>query len=253
MAQTAIGDAQTVIRDVRAISPGTERKVNGGDAVFQNEAISTAAQSSTNLRFRDATSLAIGPEARVVLDRFVYNADRTARRSVVSAVRGALRWTSGESRPSAYRVRTPLAAIGVRGTQFDLIVEQGIETVILRDGQVNVCLTGSDLCRSLLNPGDVAVITPGAIDTTPRDTPSANEFEQSCLTTGGCTIDTAGPGIVDFARSACRTFRSAASALASRPRSRRPGRRRNGAARRISRTPSISAMFRGCRTAMASM
>jgi opacity protein-like surface antigen len=201
LAQTAIGGAETVERDVSGDLSGQVRDVGAGDQVFQDEAISTAAQSSANLRFLDSAALAIGPEARVVLDRFIYNADQTARRSVVAAVKGALRWTSGRSRSNAYQIRTPLAAIGVRGTQFDLIVENGQETVILRDGKVRVCLTGSDLCKPLNNPGDVAYITPGVIDVAQREAPSPQEFSQGCLsgTDGACRIDPVGPSIVQLA------------------------------------------------------
>jgi opacity protein-like surface antigen len=200
-AQSAIGGAETVERDVSGELEGRNRPVGIGDQVFQNEAISTADASAANLRFLDETALAIGPRARVILDRFIYNADRTARRGVIAAARGALRWTSGRSRANAYQIRTPLAAIGVRGTQFDLVVENGQETVILRDGRVRVCLTGTDLCRPLNNPGDVAYITPTAIDVAPRDAPSAQDFSNACLTgqEGQCRIDPNGPSIVSLA------------------------------------------------------
>jgi opacity protein-like surface antigen len=200
-AQNAVGGAETVERDVSGDFGGNNRAVNTGDQVFQNEAISTAAQSSTNLRFLDETALAIGPQARVVLDKFVYNADRTARRTVVAALKGALRWTSGKSQAKAYQIKTPLAAIGVRGTQFDLLVENGQETVILRDGKVRVCLAGSKDCKPLNNPGDVAYITPGIISIAPRSAPSSQQFAESCLTgtEGQCTINAAGPSIVQFA------------------------------------------------------
>jgi opacity protein-like surface antigen len=200
-AQSAIGGAETVERDVSGELPGRNRPVNQGDEVFAKEAIVTAPASSTNLRFLDETALAIGPRARVVLDRFVYNADRTARRSVVAAVRGALRWTSGQSRSGAYQIKTPLAAIGVRGTKFDLVVEDGQETVILREGGVNVCLSGTKNCKPLRNPGDVAYIIPGSISVAPRSAPSAEEFQQSCLTgsESGCRIDPVGQSIIQLA------------------------------------------------------
>jgi opacity protein-like surface antigen len=198
-AQQVIGNATTVERDVRGNVGGAERAVGAGDDVFAREAITTAEESSTNLTFRDATSIVIGPLARVVLDRFVYNPDGSARRSVLAAAKGALRWTSGQSDPRAYQVRTPLAAIGVRGTQFDLVVEDAQETVILRDGQVNVCLKGTSNCKSLINPGDVAYITPAGISTAPRNAPSPQDFASNCLAGGGpCAIDPAGPSIVSL-------------------------------------------------------
>ncbi len=201
LAQSAIGGAETVERDVSAELAGRNRAVNTGDQVFANEAIVTATQSAASLRFLDDTALEIGPQARVILDRFVYNADQTARRSVVAAFKGALRWTSGRSRSGAYQIRTPLAAIGVRGTQFDLVVEDGQETVILRDGRVRVCLAGSSECKGLNNPGDVALITPGAISIAPRNAPSPRDFAEGCLSgaEAGCTISPSGPSIVQFA------------------------------------------------------
>jgi opacity protein-like surface antigen len=196
-AQQTIGNATTVQSNVRGSIGGNERVVVTGDDVFAKESIITEEASSTNLTFRDATTIFIGPLARVVLDRFVYNPDGSARRSVLAAAKGALRWTSGQSDPKAYQVRTPLAAIGVRGTQFDLVVEDAQETVILRDGQVNVCLKGTSTCKSLINPGDVAYITPAGISTAPRNAPSPQDFASNCLAgSGPCAIDPAGPSIV---------------------------------------------------------
>jgi opacity protein-like surface antigen len=198
LAQDSIGDATRVERAVTGDFGGAARPILRGGAVFPNETIATEAASAADLTFRDETSIAIGPLARVLLDRFVYNPDGTARRSVLTAARGALRWTSGRSRANAYQIRTPLAAIGVRGTQFDLLVEPDRETVILRDGSLRVCLAGTDRCRPMVTPGEVLLITPGLITVASQSAPSATEFADGCLTgaEAACTIDPSGARIV---------------------------------------------------------
>src|SRR5688572_26386144 len=121
-AQRNIGSAIAVERDVSASLAGRVRTLGVGNGVFANERIQTANQSAAQLQFLDQARLRIGPSATVVLDRFVYNPDRTTRESTVQVTTGAVRWIGGASQPGTHRVRTPHAIIGVRGTVFDVIV-----------------------------------------------------------------------------------------------------------------------------------
>jgi hypothetical protein len=73
---------------------------------------------------------------------------------------GAFRFVTGHSDKAAYKITTPLATIGVRGTTLDIRSQRGQTIVNLQDGAASVC-TISFECIQLTQPGDTAIITSG--------------------------------------------------------------------------------------------
>src|SRR5207248_747422 len=61
------------------------------------------------------------------------------------------------SSKESYRIVTPLATIGVRGTTLDFLNQRLRNIVVLQAGNARVCAAGQ--CVDLLNPGDTAIIT----------------------------------------------------------------------------------------------
>jgi hypothetical protein len=98
------------------------RTITSGDKMFADEVVETANNGKGQLLFLDETSLTVGPDSRLTLDKFVF--DPNASRSTVSmtAVRGVFRFISGNLPKQAYEIKTPAGIVGVRGTIFDLIV-----------------------------------------------------------------------------------------------------------------------------------
>ena len=181
-AQRTIGAAITVEHDVSGLLAGRNRSINTGDGVFSNEKIRTADASAAQLQFLDQTKLRIGPSASVVLDRFIYNPDGTAREAAVDVTDGAARWEGGKSNPGAYRVQTPHAAIAVRGTVFDLLVERQRTIVTLREGVIAVCpIQAPQRCVTLDRPGQVVTVTATAIGGPFPAGPSETRFAELCL------------------------------------------------------------------------
>ena len=177
-----IGSAIAVERDVSAALAGRVRTLGVGNGVFANERIQTANQSAAQLQFLDQAKLRIGPSATVVLDRFVFNPDRTAREGTVQVTTGAARWIGGVSQPGTHRVRTPHAIIGVRGTIFDVIVESRRTVVTLREGVIVVCpIAALRNCRTLDRPGQTVIVTTSTIDGPLPESASPTRFADLCL------------------------------------------------------------------------
>ncbi|MHA1546727.1 MAG: FecR family protein, partial [Alphaproteobacteria bacterium] len=108
--------------------------------VNQNETIETKAASQTELLFNDFTTLSIGAASTIVLDEFVYSAKGT-QKITFNALKGAFRFVTGQARKTAYKVKTPTAVIGVRGTDFAVYVNKlGTTLTLLHLGAVRVCL-----------------------------------------------------------------------------------------------------------------
>lgn len=133
-AATDIGVASAVKNDVR----GGSGPLGVGGKVFQNEIITTGAESLAQLLFLDQTSLSVGPKSQVTLDKFVFNPSRTAGSVVFTATRGAFRFITGAQNPRNYTINTPVATIGVRGTIVDCFITANGLACIVEEGKAIV-------------------------------------------------------------------------------------------------------------------
>lgn len=114
-----IGVTAAAQNQVVGVQNGTTRALAAGADVFQDELIRTGAQSMAQLLFLDETSLSIGPLSEVKLDHFVFDPSGGPGSVVLSTTKGAFRFITGSQNPANYQIKTPFAAIGVRGTIVD--------------------------------------------------------------------------------------------------------------------------------------
>lgn len=134
-----IGVASAVKNQVNGSVAGV---IHVGSGVVENEVISTGAESSTQLLFRDETSLTIGPTSRVTLDRFVYNPNTRAGDVVVNVFQGTFRFVSGSAKPGGYTIKTPVATVGLRGTVVEGFINAlGELLLVVVEGFVDVTTT----------------------------------------------------------------------------------------------------------------
>jgi hypothetical protein len=144
-----VGVASAVRNDVKRLSPAPSQQISAGGTLVANEHLRTGDASSVQLLFLDETSVSMGAQSDLVLDRFVYNPNSAAGNVVLSTARGALRFVSGSQNPTNYTINTPVASIGVRGTVaevytyaasgliFSRITDvEGLIVVTARSGQV---------------------------------------------------------------------------------------------------------------------
>jgi len=153
-----IGSAAIVKNSVTGKLGASIRRLRRGSDVFHRELISTSQRSMTRLRFLDQTKFTIGANSRVRLTSFVYDPKRRRGRIAFNAVKGAFRFISGKARHSDYRIRTPLASTGVRGTTIDGYVDsrRRFDLLILRKGAMVVC--GAGKCVSANRPGTYVLV-----------------------------------------------------------------------------------------------
>jgi hypothetical protein len=157
-----IGEAVQVVNLVTAELARDTRSLRSGDEVRQDEIIEVGSDGAGELVLNDDTKIALGPGSRLVLDKFVYDSDRKGS-ILINLVKGTLRFVTGLAEKPAYVIRVPSASITVRGTIFDLFVEQsGSSWLLLQDGGVRVCTDGG-ACRDHNEPGKLIQITAAAI------------------------------------------------------------------------------------------
>lgn len=142
-ADDSIGNATAITTSVTGTTNDALVAIASGDAVFHDEAINTDGNGIGQFELRDQTRLAVGPNSTVTLDDFVYDSSTSASRVVIGLTTGTLRFITGKSDHDAYRIVTPTATIGVRGTVFDLATSaSGEVAVAMIDGAIDVCPNG---------------------------------------------------------------------------------------------------------------
>lgn len=154
-----IGETLEVVNLVTAQLSRDTRTLARGDAVHQHELIEVGTDGSSEFKFNDETKLALGPGARLVLDKFVYDGSRTAASIALDLAKGAFRFVTGVAAKSSYVIRIPVASITVRGTIFDAYVhETGESWLLLQEGAIQVC-NAHGKCRLHDQPGKLLRVT----------------------------------------------------------------------------------------------
>ena len=169
-----IGDARTIVSIVKADFDKQERELTIGDVVRQDEVIEVSNDGKGEFRLNDDTKLALGPGARMVLDKFVYDSDKKAGTIVLDLTKGAFRFITGVATKPTYLIRTPNASITVRGTIFDsYILPDNSAWLLLHEGGIEVT-AAKNVCHVLDRPGQFIRVTSDGTVGTPvnwRDMP----------------------------------------------------------------------------------
>lgn len=197
LAQQRIGEAAAVQNQVVRVSAAGSTGLSVGGSVFRNETIRTGPSSATRLVFLDQTNLAVGPSSSVVLNQFVYAGGSTAQAIGVNLVRGAFRFTTGASDKNAYRINTPTATIGVRGTILDIGAQAGRTFVTMVDqSEALVCSILGRQCVTLSGAGDSVIVSAAGVV---RPPPGAARFSFAANCTGdicGGSSNAGGPDLL---------------------------------------------------------
>ncbi|WP_316176903.1 MULTISPECIES: FecR domain-containing protein [unclassified Bradyrhizobium] len=185
-----IGEAVLVQKDVLRVAGASSSPISVGDGVVRNETVRTGNDSAARLVMIDSTNLSLGANATLTLDRTVFNDETSYRDIAIRLGTGAFRFVTGHSEKTAYKINTPLATIGVRGTILDIRSQRGQTMVVLQEGASRVC-TLTFQCLELTQPGDTAIITAtgnGRSAIKKTGNPSWS-FAATCASTSGlCTV-----------------------------------------------------------------
>jgi hypothetical protein len=94
---------------------GDTGSMNTGDAVHRNERVRANASGLGQFEFDDGTKLAVGPNASVVVDKFVLGEGGKLKKLSIKATRGTFRFIAGKGSGAAYKIVTPAGTMGIRG------------------------------------------------------------------------------------------------------------------------------------------
>lgn len=108
------GEAWIGVADAR-------RAPTPGDGLREAERVSTGQTGAATITLKDGTVLTLGPNTTVDLNQFQFDATTQKGNFALDLLQGSIRVVTGllaRINPDLFKVTTPTAVVGVRGTDF---------------------------------------------------------------------------------------------------------------------------------------
>jgi hypothetical protein len=120
----AIGTIDSLEGDVHVVSATADRAAKAGMEVNEGDTVKTGANAWALLVMSDGASMTLRQQSQLRLDTYHYDSDGEAAKnsSALSLLKGAFRSITGyigRTNRDGYRINTPTATIGIRGTDHE--------------------------------------------------------------------------------------------------------------------------------------
>jgi hypothetical protein len=144
------GPAQLIAAD------GTRSALQAGAQVRQGDQVTTGKDGYVHVRMIDNAFVAVRPDSKFAVELYEYDAaNPAASRIKLNLHNGNARTVSGKGGEAAkqnYRFNTPMAAIGLRGTDYTVVSSDEATRVSVSRGAVAVTPLGSGCTSATLGP-----------------------------------------------------------------------------------------------------
>lgn len=138
---------------------GSSRPLTKGQEIGAGDTIQTSGNGRAQLRFSDGGYISLQPNTQFRVDEYSYDGKTDgAEKGFFSLLKGGLRAITGavgHVNKNNYRVNTPVATIGIRGTEF-LAQYDGVLRVKVGNGAVYMSNATGDLVLFSGQSGEVA-------------------------------------------------------------------------------------------------
>lgn len=147
-----VGQVGFVIGDVAVLgADGQSRPAQAGAELFAGDRIVTAAGQHVHLRFVDGGFVSVRPGSRLTIARYEIRAqDPAIRFELEHGVVRSITGKAAEQRKDRFRLDTPVAAIGVRGTDFVVHAEADAVRALVNQGAIVVAPYSGDCSAGAL-------------------------------------------------------------------------------------------------------
>ena len=150
----AVGDAQ------RIGASGHVTPLSLGTQLSEQDRIITGKDAMVILIFSDQARVALRPDSELLIRRYKVDPNGSETELQLDLLRGTVRQISGraaQKQPERYRLNTPIAAIGVRGTDFLAKSGEGLVEAYVHEGAIVVAPLGG-----AGTPGEIPAANLGA-------------------------------------------------------------------------------------------
>ena len=159
-AQTALAAGVAIARAVIALgtvpapgAAGSNRVLQRHDAVYEGDTLTTSSDGRAQFTFTDGGRLALRPATQLAIEAYRSRQGGLEEKVAMRLVRGGFRTVTGQIgriNHMAYRMSTPYAVIGIRGTDWAATLEPGdsgepILLIGVNEGGVTVVNTAGTL------------------------------------------------------------------------------------------------------------
>lgn len=153
----AAGTVLFVSGPAELVAPdGTRTPVKAGMGVPQGAQLVTGTDGYAHVRMIDNAFVAVRPGSRLAIELYEYDAaNPSASRIKLRLQEGNARTVSGKGGEAAkhnYRFNTPMAAIGLRGTDYTVVSTESATRVSVSRGAVAVTPLGAGCVADALGP-----------------------------------------------------------------------------------------------------
>jgi len=143
--QAAAGRVEFAVGSVNAVGrDGSSRALTKGGEIDNGDTIQTA-EGRAQIRFSDGGYISLQPNTEFKVEDYSYSGKPDgSEKGVFSLVKGGLRAITGaigHTNKQAYRVNTPVATIGIRGTEY--LAQYGGTKLLVKVGNGAVYLVNS--------------------------------------------------------------------------------------------------------------
>jgi hypothetical protein len=150
------GSVSFVVGDVSAADGSKTRAIVRGDSVYAGETLVTGANGHIHLKMADGAFVSVRPQSRFRIEEYHYDpavpANNRIKFLLEQGVARSITGRAGEAARENYRLNTPLAAIGIRGTDFVVQATHDITRVTVQSGAVVMSPLSGDCIASAFGP-----------------------------------------------------------------------------------------------------
>ena len=152
-----VGQVSLLIGEARVVrADGSREALHRGDAIRIGDRVETAANGHVHVRFIDNAAVSVRPESILEIQAYRYDVSQPQLNEIrLKLEQGASRSISGAATDldkSRFRLNTPIAAIGVRGTDFIVHTDISGVRATVSDGAIVVGALGGACSASGLGP-----------------------------------------------------------------------------------------------------
>ena len=156
-----IATVTDVVNEGYRTPPGREEQIaRRADELVQDETLRTDDESSIEVQFVDGSQLSVESQSELVLSDYVF--DGAASQGIINLNDGLFHFTSNGKPDQGVKLRTPVATIGVRGTEFLVHVDDDDDATVIDvlSGAVEAKPNGSG--ESVVCVGGQSILVAGA-------------------------------------------------------------------------------------------
>ncbi|MBL4867449.1 MAG: FecR domain-containing protein [Pseudomonadales bacterium] len=128
-------------------SDEVQRKLKRRSKIYAGDTISTSDSAKVQIKFSDGSIIALREGSSLRVDEFEFDPAGNNEKGFFTLLQGGFRAISGsigKKNVADYRVNTPLATIGIRGTVYDAVLADGLVIGVWKGG-VNIENEGGSL------------------------------------------------------------------------------------------------------------